>query len=160
MSNPVSVTSLEAVVISVNEIILTWVNGSEYGVQIERTIPLSSSQSGGPTNYVTLALLAGGVSTYVDTTVQAGSAYFFRVTSLPFSPAAHVPAHGVTISVTTPGAQNHRDASSPVPLGTGNEVSYALPVSLDGTSTTSRSTSPVFDPPIVDPGVNGIVYNP
>lgn len=100
--NPVS--NLTAVAVSVHEIDLSWVNqnpGNEAGALIERTLP------GQPTNFQTLATVPAGSTSYADTSVMPGGTYSYRVTALPFSARAFVPAQPVIASATTPGIPPH-----------------------------------------------------
>ncbi len=154
---PASVSNLTATVISINEIDLAWTNGENNGCQIERSVPLASADVS-PTNFQTLALVAAGVTTYADTTVQSGSFYVYRVTTLSESDAPmFTPAAKVTVSATTKGVQPHRDTTRPPATLT---VNFSNPVVLNGASANPWSNAaPNTQPPIVDPSVNGIPYN-
>jgi hypothetical protein len=155
--HPESVTGITATVISINEIDLSWVNGEQNGCQVERTVPLASWDSS-PANYQTLALVAAGVTSYVDTTVQPGSFYSYRITSLSEVDAPmYVPDKGTVVTATTSGFQNHLDTTRPPNVFT---VEFSLPVILNGTDSQPWSNAAVnSDPPIVDPTVNGIPFN-
>jgi hypothetical protein len=103
-SQPNAVTHLIATAVSVSEIDFSWINnnpGFEAGALIERTLP------GQSTNFQTLATVAAGVTSYADTSVLSGGTYVYRVTALPFSSRAFVPASPVTASATTPGLAPH-----------------------------------------------------
>jgi hypothetical protein len=116
-TQPNAVTNLTATVISVHEIDLAWTlnnPGFEAGALIERALP------GQPTNFMSLMTVGAGVSAYADTTVQPGGTYGYRVTALPFSSTAFVPARPVTTAATTSGIQPHVYLQSPGkdPVGT------------------------------------------
>ena len=103
-SQPNAVTNLTATIVSVHEIDLAWTNDNprfEAGALIERTTP------GQDTNFAPVATVAAGARSYVDTTVQPGSRYIYRVTALPFSSRAFVPAQPVLVSASISGQPPH-----------------------------------------------------
>lgn len=128
-SQPNPISNLTATALSVSEIDLAWTNnnpGFETGATIERTFP------GQPTNFQPLATVATGVSSYQDLTVVPGSSYSYRITALPFSSRAFVPAPGVIASATTPGVPPHVYLQSPRldPIGMQGFIGHK--VILDG----------------------------
>jgi hypothetical protein len=103
-AQPNAITNLIANVISVHEIDLSWTNnnpGLEAGAFIERSLP------GQSTNFKSLATVAPGVTIYADTSVQPGGKYIYRVTALPFSSRAFVPAQPAVASAQTQGVSPH-----------------------------------------------------
>ena len=99
---------------------MNWTNGESNGCQIERTIGLPAGNPPGK-QFQPLATVGAGVTSYTDTTATAGMLFQYRVTTVPASDAPmFVPAAGVTVSVTTPGIQNHVYLQTPRidPVGT------------------------------------------
>lgn len=109
-TQPNAVTNLTATPVSVNEIDLSWVNnnpGFEAGATIERTI------APGQMNFMTLATVGAGASSFADMTAQPGGRYTYRVTALPFSSRAFVPAQPAVASASTSGVPPHLYLQSP-----------------------------------------------
>lgn len=124
-TQPNPITNLAAVAASVSEIDLSWTNnnsGFEAGALIERALP------GQPTNFQALATVSAGVTSYVDTSVLPGGTYVYRVTALPFSSIAFVPAPGVIASATTPGIPPHVYLQTPGrdPVGVQGFIGHKL----------------------------------
>ncbi len=129
-TQPNAVTNLTATAVGVHEIDLSWVNnnpGFEAGALIERTLP------GQATNFMSIATVSVGVTSYADTSVQPGGMYNYRVTALPFSSRAFVPAPPAIATTTTPGIPPHVYLQTPWrdPLGTLGWIGHK--VVTDGT---------------------------
>jgi len=140
-----SVTSLSATVLG-TVCTLSWTNPpNNGGVAVQRTLPLSNTQVGGPSNFETLATLPAGTTSYSDSTIAFGSEYVYRVISLPLAVSqAHTQDYGVTISVTISGTQPHLDTTPPAV----RPVSFKPSVIIDGSSTNPGSHAAAsFDPP-------------
>jgi hypothetical protein len=104
---PAPVSSLNAVVNSINSITLNWTNGESNGCTIERSVGLPA---GSPPEYQfqPLATVGANVSTYIDTTVVPGTLYQYRVTTLPQADAPmFTPAVGVVVSAQTSSQPPH-----------------------------------------------------
>jgi hypothetical protein len=129
-TQPNAVINLTATAVSVQEIDLLWVNnnpGFEAGALIERSSP------GQPSNFMTLTTVNAGTTSYADTSVQPGGTYSYRVTALPFSSRAFVPARPVVASATTPGIPPHVYLQTPGidPVGVNGFIGHS--VITDGT---------------------------
>jgi hypothetical protein len=155
---PASVTNLTAIVTGLS-CQLTWTNAPlSGGVAVQRTIPLASTQVGGPTNYQTLALLPAGQTSYSDT-IQEGSAYTYKVITLPEDVSLpHFNDAGVTVSIALGGTQPHRDTTRPPSGPTPGSPDFSPPIVLNGTSTAPWSNSDGSDIAPVFPA-NGIPFN-
>jgi titin len=124
-TQPNAVTNLNATAVSVNEIDLSWTNnnpGFEAGALIERTSP------GQPSNFMTLATVSAAVASYADTSVQPGGTYSYRLTALPWSSRAFVPAQPAITSATTSGVPNHVYLQTPRidPVGTQGFIGHKI----------------------------------
>ena len=141
---------------------LSWTNNSG-GVAVQRTIPLATADNP-QGQFQTLALLPAGTITYVDSAIQFGSQYTYRVISLPIDDSLpHTQDAGVTVSISLSGTQPHTDSTRPYPpanLPEGNLIDYASCVILNGTSAHPQANvAQDTNPPIVDPLANGLPWN-
>jgi len=129
MSNhaPSSIHNLTAS-ISGNVVTLSWSdpNTLSAGVQIDRTI------AGQPTNYLPLATVPAGTTSYQDT-ATFGATYNYRVTALPVDSTMFVPAQPVAVSAVIAGVPPHVYLQTPTvdPVGVMGFIGHS--VITDGT---------------------------
>lgn len=130
-TQPLSITNLQAAV-SGTSVALSWTNnnaGFEAGAEIYRTIA-----TGEETNFVLLATVPAGQTTYVDN-VTHGQTLLYRVTALPFSSGIFTPAApSNTVDSAYAGSAPHFYAQRLTVDGTGNSSAHLVPV-LDGSWT-------------------------
>jgi len=106
-------------------------NNPSAGVTIERTRSSDPSCD----SFILLATLAGGITTFQDTTLQHGATYRYLVQALPVQSVIFTPAKYAEIQVQTQGLPPHTFDHFPAGIGSGNGLTYqgAMELSQDGT---------------------------